>query len=85
MHQTEEEYNIDLVDLCMFMANQINTRPENIENEAVHWPRVIADVYLMYTGPFDDNLLTDAILLINKVSGNVLVSEFIIPEGTTIH
>ncbi len=88
MHQTyitKDEYYADLIDLCTFMVHQINERPENIENELVQWPRVIADVYMMYDKPFDDGMLTDAIVLIGKASGNALTSEFTIPEGTTIH
>lgn len=81
----QEEYYAELVDLCLFMVHQINDRPENIENEAVQWPRVIADVYLMYDGPFDNDMLTDAIVLIQKVSNNELTSNLEIPEGTTIH
>lgn len=81
----QEEYYAELVDLCLFMVHQINDRPENIENDAVQWPRVIADVYLMYDGPFDNDMLTDAIVLIQKVSNNELTSNLEIPEGTTIH
>lgn len=85
MYETQEEYYTELVDLCIFMVHQINNRPENIENEVVQWPRVIADVYMMYDKDFDDDMLTDAIVLIGKASGDVLTSEFTIPEGTTIH
>jgi hypothetical protein len=85
MYETQEEYYADLVDLCIFMVHQINERPENIENDIVQWPRVIADVYLMYDRWFDDDMLTDAIVLIGKASGDVLTNEYTIPEGTTIH
>jgi hypothetical protein len=85
MYETQEEYYAELVDLCIFMVHQINERPENIENDIVQWPRVIADVYLMYDRWFDDDMLTDAIVLIGKASGDVLTNEYTIPEGTTIH
>jgi len=85
MYETQEEYYADLVDLCIFMVHQINERPENIENDIVQWPRVIADVHLMYDRWFDDDMLTDAIVLIGKASGDVLTNEYTIPEGTTIH
>lgn len=85
MYETQEEYYAYLVDLCVFMVNQINERPENIEDETVQWPRVIADVYMLYDGPYDTDMLTDAIVLIGKASGNALTSEYTIPEGVTIH
>jgi hypothetical protein len=85
MYAAQEEYYVYLVDLCVFMVNQINERPENIVDETVQWPRVIADVYMLYDGPYDNDMLTDAIVLIGKVSGEVLSSEFTIPEGASIH
>lgn len=83
--QTQEEYYADLIDLCIFMLQQINHRPENIVDEAVQWPRVLADVHLMYDRPFNNDMLVDAIILINEASDGVLAENIEIPEGTTIH
>lgn len=84
---TLEEYYADLVDLSIFMVNQINERPENIENNAVQWPRVIADVHLLYDGPYDNDMLVDAIVLIQQASNTFVNMEEIteVPEGVTIH
>jgi hypothetical protein len=85
---TQEEYYAEVVDLCIFMLHQISDRPENIVDEVVQWPRVIADVHLMYNGYFDNDMLVDAIVLINKASdyqltGNLESLE--VPEGSMIH
>ena len=83
--QEQEEYYKMVVDLCIFMLQQINERPENIVDEEVQWPRVLADVYLVYDGPYNNDMLTDAILLIQQASNSVLTSQIEIPYGTTIH
>jgi hypothetical protein len=83
--KTQEEYYSDIVDLCIFMLHQINERPENIVDEEVQWPRVLADVHLMYDRPFNNDMLVDAIILIQEASNSQLTSQLEIPEGTTIH
>lgn len=81
--QELQEYYDYLVQLSAFMIQQINERPENIVNNAVIWPRVIADVHLLYDGPFDDDMLVDAIILIQEAGKSM--AEGAIPVGVTIH
>lgn len=81
--QKLQEYYDYLVQLSAFMIQQINERPENIENNTVIWPRVIADVHLLYDGPFDDDMLVDAIILIQEAGKSM--AEGAIPVGVTIH
>jgi hypothetical protein len=83
--RTKEEYYADIVDLSIFMLHQINNRPENIVNEEVQWPRVLADVHLMYDRPFNNDMLVDAIILIQEASASQLTSQLEVPPGTTIH
>ena len=85
MTQEQELYHQDVVNLCIFMLHQINDRPENIVDNDVQWPRVLADVYLIYDGPYNYDMLSDAILMIKRAYNNILASQIEIPYGTTIH
>lgn len=82
--ESVQEYYEDLVQLSAFMIQQINDRPENIEDNAVQWPRVIADVHLLYDGPYDNDMLVDAIILIQEASKGTTEDD-VVPLGVTIH
>lgn len=85
MGLTQEKYYERIIDLCVFMTNQINTFPENIIDQEVQWPRVIADVYMLYDRPVDNEMLKNAIMLIQDVTSGNLTNTLTAPEGKTIH
>lgn len=85
MGLTQEKYYERIIDLCVFMTNQINTFPENIIDQEVQWPRVVADVYMLYDRPVDNEMLKNAIMLIQDVTSGNLTNTLTAPEGKTIH
>ncbi len=74
-----------LVNLAVFMIRQIADRPENTKDGEVNWHYVVGDVYLMYGGEYNEQMLVDAIMLIQHAGGMLNDESLLVPEGVTIH
>ena len=56
--------------LAKFMIEAIAANPENRTETGVNWDFVSADVYMDYTGKFDDDMIEAAIDLILEAASD---------------
>ena len=63
----------ELTELACFMIKAIAENPENKTPDGVNWDFVSADVYMDYTGVFNDDMIEEAIDLIYEAAEKPLL------------